>query len=94
MPPALFRANTKNLIRRKPMRKLRQLSIAVLLSLMLGAPAFAGIVDCPPAPAPPPSAMATGIVDTPPGDVQPVTPATDPLVDIALNLLQGALSLF
>lgn len=78
------------------MRKLRQLSIAVLLSLILGAPAFAGIVDCPPAPAPapPPSAMVTGIVDTPPGDAQPVTPATDPVVDVALNLLQVALSLF
>jgi hypothetical protein len=80
------------------MRKLRQLSIAVLLSLMLGAPAFAGIVDCPPAPAPPPSATATatltGIVETAPSDVQPVTPATDPLVDVALNLLQSALSLF
>ncbi len=79
------------------MRKLRQLSMAVLLALMLGVPAFAGIIDGPPAPAPPPppaSAMAMGIVDTPPSDPQPATPATDPLVDIALNLLQGALSLF
>jgi hypothetical protein len=76
------------------MRKLRQLSIAVLLSLMLGAPAFAGIVDCPPAPAPPPSAMASGIVNTPPSEAQPVTPATDPLFDVALILLQSALSLF
>jgi hypothetical protein len=76
------------------MRKLRQLSIAVLLALMLGAPAFGGIVDCPPAPAPPPSSvMATGTTDTPPSDAQPVV-ATDPVVDIALNLLQGALSLF
>ena len=77
------------------MRKIRQLIIAVLLALMLGAPAFAGIVDCPPEPPPPPpSAMAMGIVDTPPSDAVPVTPATDPLVDVALNLLQGALSLF
>ena len=78
------------------MRKLRQLSIAVLLALMLCVPAFAGIVDCPPEPTPPPpaSAMATGIVDTPLSDAQPVTPATDPLVDVALSLLQGALSLF
>ncbi len=78
------------------MRKLRQLSMAVLLALMLGVPAFAGIIDGPPAPAPPPpaSAMAMGIVDTPPSDALPVTPATDPLVDVALNLLQGALSLF
>ena len=40
----------------KPMRKLRHLSMAVLLTLMLGISAFAGIIDCPPeaqqAPAP------------------------------------------
>jgi hypothetical protein len=76
------------------MRKLRQLIIAVPLALMLGAPAFAGIVDCPPAPAPTPSAMTAAIVDTPPSDAQPVTPANDPLIDVALSLLQGALSLF
>ena len=77
------------------MRKLRQLSMAVLLALMLGVPAFAGIIDGPPAPAPPPaSAMAMGIVDTPPSDPQPATPATDSLVDVALSLLKGALSLF
>jgi hypothetical protein len=74
------------------MRKLRQLIIAVLLALLLGAPALAGIVDCPPNPAPPPSATTTGIVDTPP-DLQLVTPMNDPLVDVALNLLQSALSL-
>jgi hypothetical protein len=92
MPPALFRANTKDLVGRKPMRKLRQLIIAVLLALMLGAPTIAGIVDCPPAA--PPSTATTAIVDTPPSDAQPVTPANDPLIDVALSLLQGALSLF
>jgi len=77
------------------MRRLRQLSIAVLLAFVVSAPAFAGIISCPPdAPPPPSSGMATGIVDAPPSDAQPVTLATDPVVDVALNLLQAALSLF
>jgi hypothetical protein len=38
--------------------------------------------------------MATGITDTPPGTAQFVDPATDLIVDLALNLVQGALSLF
>ena len=77
------------------MRKLQQLSMAVVLTLMLGTYALAGIIECPPAPAPqPPSATAMGTVETPPSDAQPVAPAADPVMDIALNLLQGALSLF
>ncbi len=77
------------------MRTLRKLTIAVLLAFVVSAPAFAGIISGPPdTPPPPSSAMATGIVDAPPSDAQPVTLATDPLVDVALKLLQGALSLF
>lgn len=77
------------------MRKLRQLSMAVVLALMLAPSALAGITDYPPAPAPPPpSANATGTIDTPPSDAQPVAAPTDPVVDFALNLLRGALSLF
>ena len=80
---------------KKLMRKLRQLSMAVVLALMLGAPALAGIIGCPPEPAPePPSATATGTIDTPPSDAQPVAAPTDPVVDIALNLLQSVLSIF
>jgi hypothetical protein len=76
------------------MRKLRQLSIAVLLALIFSAPAFAGIIGTPPEPAPePPAATAMGITDTPPSAAS-VTPATDPVVDVALNLLQSVLSLF
>lgn len=76
------------------MRRLRQLSMAVLLTFMLGTYALAGIIECPPAPAPPPlSTMATGITDTPPS-AQSGALATDPVVDVALNLLQSALSLF
>ena len=79
------------------MRRLRQLSMAVVLTLMLGTYALAGIIDTPPAPAPPPepsSVTATGTIETPPSGAQPVAAPTDPVVDIALNLLQGALSLF
>jgi hypothetical protein len=81
------------------MRKLRQLSMVVVLMLMLGTYALAGIIDTPPDPASPPaplppSAAATGIIETPPSGEELGAPATDPVVDIALNLLQGALSLF
>lgn len=79
------------------MRRLRQLSMAVVLTLMLGTYALAGIIECPPAPAPPPeppSATATGTIETPPSGAQPVAPATDPVVDIVLNLMQSVLSLF
>ncbi len=77
------------------MRKLRQLSIAVILTLVLSTYAFAGIIECPPAPQPePPSATTTGITDTPPSEAQLVAAPTDPVVDIALNLLQSVLSAF
>ena len=77
------------------MRRLRQLSVAVLLALSLGAPALAGIIGGPPEPAPepPPAASATGIIGGPP-TAESITPATDPVVDVALNLLQSVLSLF
>jgi hypothetical protein len=69
--------------------------MAVLLTLMLATYALAGIIDYPPAPEPPPSSItATGTIETPPSGDQPIAPATDPVVDIALNLLRGALSLF
>jgi len=80
------------------MRTFRKLSMAVLLTLMLGSYAFAGTVETPPgtvetSPAPQ-SALATGITDTPPSATQSAPIATDPVVNIVLNLLQGALSLF
>lgn len=76
------------------MRKLRKLSMAVVLTLTFGTCALAGIIETPPAPAPPPpSATATGIIDTPPSDAQPVA-TTDLVVDVALNLLQSMLLAF
>lgn len=74
------------------MRNFRKLSMAAMLTLALSASAFAGIIGGGPEP-PPPLASATGTIDTPPS-AQPEATATDPVVDIALNLLQSALSLF
>jgi hypothetical protein len=77
------------------MSKLRQLSMAIMLTLVLATCAFAGIIGGGPEPPPePPSATEPGITDTPPSGAQPVAAPTDLAVDIALNLLQGALSLF
>ncbi len=79
------------------MRKLRQLSMAVVFTLALSASAFAGIIgggpEPPPAPPEPPSATATGIIGTSPS-AEPMAPATDPVVDVALNLLQSLLLAF
>ena len=76
------------------MRKLQQLSMAVVLTLMLGTYALAGIIDTPPVPPGPPPPAAMESIDTPSSGEQLGAPATDPVVDIALSLLQGALSLF
>ncbi len=70
------------------MRKLRQLSLAVVLTLALSACALAGTIDTPPAPS---SVTATGTIDTPPSAAAPVA---DPVVDVAFNLLLSALVLF
>lgn len=64
------------LIRRKLMRELSKLSMAVVLALMLAPSALAGITDTPPAPPP-----APGITDTPPSTT----------ASIALALLQTVL---
>lgn len=77
------------------MRKLRQLSMAVVFALMLANGAFAGTIGTGPEPPPePPSATAPGTIGCPPSDAQPIAPAIDPIVDVALNLLQSVLSLF
>jgi len=76
------------------MRKLRKLSIALVVTLMLSAPAFAGTIGTSPEPPPePPSATATGIIGTVP-IAESVAAPNNPIVDLALNLLQSALSLF
>jgi hypothetical protein len=87
-----------NLLGEKPMRKFRQLSMAVVLTFALGTFALAGTVETPPGtvetPPAPHSATATGIIGTSPSDAQSLTAATDAVVDAALNLLQSVLSLF
>jgi len=65
-----------------------------MLTLVLATCAFAGIIGTGPEPPPePPSATATGIIGTSPS-AQPIAPATDPVVDVALNLLQSVLLAF
>lgn len=77
------------------MRRFRELSIAVVLALMLANGAFAGSIGTGPEPPPePPSATAPGSIGTPPSDAQPEVVATDPIVDVALELMQSLLSLF
>lgn len=79
------------------MRKLRKTSMAAVLALMLAPSALAGITDTPPAPVPPPeasSATATGTIETPPNGAQSLDAPTDPVVDVALELMQIVLSLF
>jgi hypothetical protein len=69
--------------------------MAGVLTLLLGTYALAGIIDTPPAPTPPPepSSTTTGIIDTPPSEPAQAT-ATDPVVDLALTLMQSALLVF
>jgi hypothetical protein len=75
------------------MRRFRQLCMAVVLTLMLGTYAFAGIIDTPPTPDPTPAAVPE-TTEAPSGGAESGVQATDPVVDIALNLLQDALLLF
>lgn len=69
------------------MRKLKQISLSVVLMLTLGTGAMAGIIETPPAPPPPPaeSVTATGISECPPS----AQPADDnnPVIDLALAVL-------
>jgi hypothetical protein len=78
------------------MRNLRQISTASVLTLALSASAFAGIIGTSPeAPPPdPPSVMAAGIIGTGPSDAQPIAPPSNPVLDVALNLMQSVLLAF
>ena len=76
------------------MRRLRQLSMLVVLTLMLGTYALAGTIDTPPVPTQqPPPATATGIIDTPPSAALPEAAASEPVMDVVLDLMQSVLSL-
>jgi hypothetical protein len=70
------------------MKQLKQLSLAVVLALVFGTSAMAGIITTPPAPPPPPDSIsATGITETPPS-AQATEEPSDPIVDLALTMLR------
>lgn len=76
------------------MKRLKQLSMAVVLTLMFALSAFAGDIQIP-APAPPPpgasSEMAPGEIHI--GVNSPAAPG-DSVTEVALNILQSLLSVF
>jgi hypothetical protein len=75
------------------MRKLRQLSMAAVLAIMLAPAAFAGIIGTVPEPPPePPPASAPQTIETSP-NTEPGVLANDPVVDLVLDLMQSVLSL-
>jgi hypothetical protein len=80
------------------MKKLKQLSLATVLTFMLATCAFGGIIGCPAVPPPPPpdssSAMAPEIIDTPRAATQSPGLASDSITEVALSLLQSVLSVF
>jgi hypothetical protein len=77
------------------MKQLRQLCAAGALTLALALSAFAGDIDTPgiTAPPPPPSQSVTGEIQTP-GVTSSSDIAADSVLEIALDLMQGVLSLF
>ena len=77
------------------MRKLRRLTLAVLLAMLLGPSALAGITDTPPAPQPPPEpTSATAPAPTGQNTQEVLVALSDPLTDAALTLLQSLLTVF
>jgi hypothetical protein len=76
------------------MTKLSKMSMAAVLAFMLAPSALAGITDTPPVPGPPPEPPSATSTETPLiSDAQPVATPNDPVLDIALDLMQSALSL-
>lgn len=73
------------------MKNLRTFSAALVLTLTLAAPAFAGTISCPVAPPPPPPSVATTASGTGADDVAGTIEC--PLTS-ALTLLQSILALF
>jgi hypothetical protein len=81
------------------MKRLQQLNIAVVLSLLFSVATFAGEIGMPKAPPPPPPGSSS---TTTPGDIwidtsaatQGPALASDSAEGIALNLLQSILSVF
>jgi hypothetical protein len=79
------------------MRRLKQISLAVVLMFTLATGAMAGITECPPEPPPPPSAPATEATentDTPLLSAQTPNDATDPVIEFAFSVLRSVLLAF
>lgn len=78
------------------MKKLRQLCIASVFTLALTTATFAGEIQTPGSPQPPPptqsSATTPGEISTP--GIQSPQALSNSVADIALNLLQTMLSMF
>ena len=78
------------------MKKLQQLCMAGVFTLVLTTATFAGDISTPGSPQPPPpsasSTLAPGDIETP--GIQNPQATSDSVADFALNLLQTMLSLF
>jgi len=78
------------------MQNLKRLGAAVILTFMLGASSFAGIMETPPcAPDPgimgtPPCAAAPGQIETPPGETNS-PPADYSVAEFAITMLENAI---
>jgi len=85
-------------LQEKPMKTLRQLTASALLMLVLALPVFAGDMQFPVAPAPPPPAGSTPGTQTNPASggttLDAETANLDPLTEISLLMLRGVLALF
>ena len=78
------------------MKKLQNLCVAGVFTLVLTTATFAGDIHTPGSPEPPPPAgsSATTPGDIATGGIQNPQATSDSVVDIALNLLQTMLSVF
>lgn len=80
------------------MKTLRQFSASAVLLLVLALPTLAGDMHSPAAPPPPPPPASTTIdqQNSESGDMTQdgMTAGLDPLTELALLMLQGALALF
>ena len=77
------------------MKTLQRLFVVVVLTFTFAMPAFAGDMDCPIVPPPPPR-MAQGDIQIPPTSeaTSSETVVSDPMTEIGLSLLQSVLALF
>lgn len=75
------------------MRRLRQLSMALMFTLALATCASAGIIGTGPEAPPPPSATSTGIASTS-IPAESVAAPSHPVLRVALDLLQSVLLAF